>query len=548
MKHFYFNTFFFLFFIGSISLTAQTTNNLSLQGIIDFSVPSGGNDGKAIHLVATSDIADLSVFGIGVANNGGGTDGMEYSLDPVSASSGDDILVARSVEAMSAYFADCYSAFDIIMVANSNIGQNGDDAIELYEGETVIETFGDVDVDGTDEAWEYMDSWAYKVDDTWTYGGVNCTDGSQTTFSSNCIYPICDTGGDISGCTDETAFNYNPNATIDDGSCVSEIEGCMDEGALNYDMDANTWCSGCCEYEGCMDEEALNYDSDATTDDDSCIYDIGSLTSALSLKGILDLSLPSNDGKAIHLVATSDIADLSIFGIGVASNGGGSSGIDQELPAMSISAGDDVLLARSSDAMSLYLEDCYAEFEHVLQAGSSISQNGDDAIELFEQGVVIQTFGDVDEDGTDQAWEYTDSWAYLVGDSWTYGGVNCTDGSQSSASSDCPYPVCSQTPIDIYGCMDPSACNFNADATQNDGSCTYAEMYYDCDGNCINDSDMDGICDELDANVGIDEVLSEKAELINMIDVTGRVHSVHHSGLLLFYIYDNGKVQGVMKK
>ena len=78
MKHFYFKTIFFLFFIGSISLTAQITNNLSLQGIIDFSVPSGGNDGKAVHLVATSDIADLSVFGIGVANNGGGTDGEEF--------------------------------------------------------------------------------------------------------------------------------------------------------------------------------------------------------------------------------------------------------------------------------------------------------------------------------------------------------------------------------------------------------------------------------------------------------------------------------------
>ena len=83
------------------------------------------NEGQIDQL--TSDIADLSVFGICVANNGGGTDGMEYSLDAVSASSGDDILVARSVEAMSAYFADCYSAFDIIMVANSNIGQNGDD-------------------------------------------------------------------------------------------------------------------------------------------------------------------------------------------------------------------------------------------------------------------------------------------------------------------------------------------------------------------------------------------------------------------------------------
>ena len=33
-----------------------------------------------------------------------------------------------------------------------------------------------------------------------------------------------------------------------------------------------------------------------------------------------------------------------------------------------------------------------------------------------------------------------------------------------------------------------------------------------------------------------------------MVDVLGRVHTVHHSGLLLFYIYDNGRVKGVMKK
>ena len=548
MKHFYLKA--ILFFISSISLTAQITNDLYLQGVIDFSVPSGGTDGKAIHLVATSDITDLSVFGIGVANNGGGSDGMEYGLDAVSASSGDDILVVRSVEAMSAYFADCYSAFDIIMIANGNIDQNGDDAIELYEGESVIETFGDVNVDGTDQVWEYLDSWAYKVGDTWTYGAVNCTDGSQITLSSNCIYPICDTGGDISGCTDETAFNYNPNATIDDGSCVPELEGCMDEDALNYDINANIWCSACCEYEGCMDEAALNYDSDATTDDGSCIYDTGSLSNALSLKGIIDFTVPSggNDGKAIHLVANSDITDLSVFGVGVVSNGGGSGGIDQDFPVMSISAGDDVLLARSSDALSLYFESCFAEFEHVLQAGSSISQNGDDAIELFEQGIVIQTFGDVDLDGTGEEWEYMDSWAYMVGNTWTYGGVNCTDGSQTSATSDCPYPICAQTPIDIYGCIDPTACNFNADATQNDGSCVYAEIYYDCDGNCINDADLDEICDELDDDIGLDEILSEKTELIKMIDVLGRVHTVHHSGLLLFYVYDNGKVQGVIKK
>ena len=98
------------------------------------------------------------------------------------------------------------------------------------------------------------------------------------------------------------------------------------------------------------------------------------------------------------------------------------------------------------------------------------------------------------------------------------------------------------------GCMDTLACNYNANATQNDGSCDYSEMYYDCDGNCINDADLDGICDELDDDIGLDEILSEKTELIKMIDVLGRVHIDHHSGLLLFYIYDNGKVKGVMKK
>ena len=36
-------------------------------------VPIGGSDGKAIHLVATNNISDLSAYSIRVANNGSGT-------------------------------------------------------------------------------------------------------------------------------------------------------------------------------------------------------------------------------------------------------------------------------------------------------------------------------------------------------------------------------------------------------------------------------------------------------------------------------------------
>ncbi len=46
------------------------------------------------------------------------------------------------------------------------------------------------------------------------------------------------------------------------------------------------------------------------------------------------------------------------------------------------------------------------------------------------------------------------------------------------------------------GCTDSVACNYNVDATDDDGSCTYADAGLDCDGNCVNDSNNNGICDE----------------------------------------------------
>jgi hypothetical protein len=55
------------------------------------------------------------------------------------------------------------------------------------------------------------------------------------------------------------------------------------------------------------------------------------------------------------------------------------------------------------------------------------------------------------------------------------------------------------------GCMDETACNYNDLATEDDGSCTYADEYYDCDGNCLNDVNNNGICDETETEGCIDE-------------------------------------------
>ena len=48
----------------------------------------------------------------------------------------------------------------------------------------------------------------------------------------------------------------------------------------------------------------------------------------------------------------------------------------------------------------------------------------------------------------------------------------------------------------VAGCMDDIACNYDESANISDDSCEYAEGIYDCDGNCNNDEDGDGLCDE----------------------------------------------------
>jgi hypothetical protein len=197
-----FSIFIFLF---CTLFTYGQVNNLQLQGIIDFDLVSAGYTGKAIHLKANSNIPDLSVYGIGVANNGNGGDGQEYLFPQMSLQSGDHLLLVRDSSVMSIYFDVCFVEFDHVLPASNAIDQNGNDAIELYKDSMVIETFGDINMDGTGTAWEYLDSWAYKDPSgsvtfsgyNWIFGGVECTIGSVTTQASSCPYPLCSSSSNV---------------------------------------------------------------------------------------------------------------------------------------------------------------------------------------------------------------------------------------------------------------------------------------------------------------------------------------------------------------
>ena len=317
MKNFTKILFAMLFAFTQAFTTQAQSVDLSLQGIMDLDLPSGGSDGKAIHLRAIQDIPDLSIYGIGVANNGGGTDGEEETLPVMSVLAGEDILLARTPSAMLAYFESCYTSFDHVLTAGTDISQNGDDAIELYMSGAVVETFGDINVDGSGQAWEYMDSWAYKINSgttgsfviaDWSFGGVNCTDGTSTTSSSTCPYPLCinsydltmtDSWGDgwdgaswtatstssgtvfgpytvSSGATQTETFSSADECftvICGGGSFASEHSWTLDQngsqilaGGDPYDGSWGTCLSGC------TDPNATNYDATADLDDGSCSF------------------------------------------------------------------------------------------------------------------------------------------------------------------------------------------------------------------------------------------------------------------------------------
>jgi uncharacterized protein (TIGR02145 family) len=50
------------------------------------------------------------------------------------------------------------------------------------------------------------------------------------------------------------------------------------------------------------------------------------------------------------------------------------------------------------------------------------------------------------------------------------------------------------TAAQLSGCTYPQACNFSADATIDDGSCFFAAIGFDCEGQCL-DNNENGICD-----------------------------------------------------
>ena len=60
---------------------------------------------------------------------------------------------------------------------------------------------------------------------------------------------------------------------------------------------------------------------------------------------------------------------------------------------------------------------------------------------------------------------------------------------------------CDDENIILLGCLNQDACNFDPNANTNDDTCIYADIGYDCLGNCIYDENEDGICDDTNLQI-----------------------------------------------
>ena len=177
----------------TILSTGASQCALIITGVFDG--PLSGGTPKGVELYVTADIPDLSIYGIGSANNGGGSDSEEFTFPAGAASVGDYIYVASESSQFVNFFGFAPDA------TSGSMQVNGDDAIELFENGAVIDVFGDINVDGSGEAWDYLDGWAYRLNETgpdgstfalgnWTFSGTNVFDGASSNAASSNPMPI----------------------------------------------------------------------------------------------------------------------------------------------------------------------------------------------------------------------------------------------------------------------------------------------------------------------------------------------------------------------
>ena len=340
---------------------------------------------------------------------------------------------------------------------------------------------------------------------------AGCTDGDAMNFNAlatddngSCVYcedadndGVCD--NELVGCTDSAACNYDATSTENDGSCMYAAAGYGCDGTCLADADEDGVCDAN-EVAGCADPSACNFAAAATDDDGSCTHattgfdcdgaclvdsDQDGICDQDEVTGCQDSAACNYDeaatdnGYCDYPMTGYDCEGNCLPGYEALCNGGTTT---TEVLGCMDSAACNYAATATQDNGSCTFADAGYDCDGVCL----FDEDGDGICNAFEVP------GCTDCAACNFAASATDD-----DNSCTYAeaGIDCDGGCLVDSDGDF---VCDQN--EITGCQDSSACNFDETATDA-GYCDYAETNYDCAGNCLNDADGDGVCDEFEPEV-----------------------------------------------
>jgi hypothetical protein len=268
----------------------------------------------------------------------------------------------------------------------------------------------------------------------------------------------------------------------------------------------------CCLSGGCTETSACNYDPNATSDDGSCLVNdecgvCGGDGSSCGGECDYGLTYISVGGGYWDAEIYWDIVDAD--GVVVADGGA--------------TEGQQVCL-NPWLCYTLNMEDSYGDgwngAIYTITGGDifgsgdlDTATNGDgenygsDSIGGSCEGECADEDADGICDDVDDCVGVYDNCGVCNGNGICYDVIGCTYDSACNYNAEATLDdgSCDYTSCIVPGCTYPNACNYNADATSDDGSCTYSDdPCYDCDGAIINDEDGDGICDYQDYSSGME--------------------------------------------
>ena len=248
------------------------------------------------------------------------------------------------------------------------------------------------------------------------------------------------------GCTDSSACNYDPNAGFDDGSCIYDCIGCTDPAACNYDAFATQDDGSCLYFDECGICGGDNSSCTGCTDPNACNYDPSAIIDDGSC--IIGGSDVSVNVYTDNYPGETSWTISGLTGI-VAESTGYSEGFTLY----------ESLLCLEDGCYSFTISDSYGD--------GICCAYGEGYYEIVVSGVVVANGGDFSDNETI---------TFCVGDS----ELGCTDPAacnyNENASIDdgsCDY--------ECVGCTDSEACNYDETATIDSGECEYPDPVYGCD-------------------------------------------------------------------